>query len=169
MLAAGGLGAYVYWYPSVPLRAYQVLANRQLAVTMSEGWINLAARLLRAGFLPTTAHSHGRGHCCDRRNSVIDGGFADVGSVVPVAELPAPADVFVGLQTTIWVLAATILNVLGRDEYRHGPFDYIANTVLHHVRERLMCARGNDPDPRMTEFFDAASNIGAIVKLLEKN
>jgi hypothetical protein len=167
MLAAGGLGAYVYWYPSIPLRAYLVPPSRQSAVTMSEGWINLAARLLRAGFLPTTAYSQERGQCCDRNNSVIDGGFADIGSVVPVGELSTPADVFVALQTTIWFLARTIVHVLGKTEYRLGPVDYVANTVLHLVRERLMCARGKDADPRMTAFFEATKDIGAVARLLE--
>jgi hypothetical protein len=168
MLAAGGLGAYVYWYPSVPLRAYQAPPGRQLAVAMSDGWINLAARLLRAGFLPTTAHSQHRGHCCDLRNAVIDGGFADMGSIVAVTELSAQADVFIALQMTIWVLTATILYVFGKSEYQIGRFDYVANMVLHLVRERLMPASGKDADPRMTEFFDATKDIGAIVKLLDK-
>jgi hypothetical protein len=170
MLAAGGLGAYVYWYPSVPLRANQVPPARRLAVSMSEGWIKLAARLLRAGFLPTTAHSWDRGHCCDRNNAVIDGGFADLGSVVPVTELSAPADVFVALQLTISLLTATILCVFGKHESQTGrfDFDYVANTVLHLVRERLMRACGKDADPRMMEFFDAAKDISAVVRLLEK-
>jgi hypothetical protein len=167
-LAAGGLGAYVYWYPSIPLRASQVRLSRQSAITMSEGWIYLAARLLRAGFLPTTAHSQHRGHCCDRNNAVIDGGFADLGSVVPMAELSAAADVFIALQMTIWLLTATILHVFGKHEYQIGRFDYVANMVLHLVRERLMCAGGKDADPRMTEFFDAARDISAVVRLLEK-
>lgn len=169
LLAAGGLGAYVYWYPSVPLRAHLAPPSRQLAVTMSESWINLAARLLRAGFLPTTAYSHLRGHCCDRNNSVIDGGFADIGSVVPVTELSTAGDVFVALHTTIWFLARTIGHVLGKHEFQVGPVDYVANTVLHLVRERLMCARGKDADPRITKFFDATKDVGAVVRLLKKN
>jgi hypothetical protein len=167
MLAASGLGAYVYWYPSVPLRASQARLSRRSAIAMSEGWINLAARLLRAGFLPTTAQSQHRGHCCDRNNAVIDGGFTDMGSVVPVTELSAPTDVFIALQMTIWFLTATILCVVGKNEYQIGRFDYGANMVLHLVRERLMGACGKGTDPRMTEFFDATKNISSVVKLLE--
>jgi hypothetical protein len=168
MLAAGGLGAYVYWYPSIPLRASQVRLSRQSAISMSEGWIDLAARLLRAGFLPTTAYSQQRGHCCDRNNAVIDGGFSDLGSVVPAAELSAPADVFIALQMTTWLVTATILHVFGRHEFAIGRFDYAANMVLHLVRERLMCACGKDADPRMTEFFAATKDISAVARLLEK-
>lgn len=168
MLAATGLGAYVYWYPNIPLRAYQAPPGRRLAITMAEGWINLAARLLRAGFLPTTAYSQDRGHCCDRRNAVIDGGFVDMGSVVPVTELSASPDVFIALQMTIWILAGTILGVLGKNKYRVGGFDYVANMVLHLVRERLMCACGKGVDHRMTEFFEATKNVSAVVRLLEQ-
>ena len=168
MLAAGGLGAYVYWYPSVPIRAIQVSPNKQMAMTMSEAWIDLAARLLRAGFLPTTAYSQHRGHCCDRLNAVIDGGFADMGSVVPVTELSASKDVFIALQMTIWLLTSTILHVFGKSDTKITRFDYAANMVLHLVRERLMYACGKDADPRMTEFVGATKDISAFARLLEK-
>jgi hypothetical protein len=169
MLAAGGLGAYVYWYPSIPLRAYLAPPTRQAAAAMADGWIDLAARLLRAGFLPTTAHSQERGHCCDLNNAVIDGGFADLGSVVPVAELSTPADVFVALQTTVWFLAHTIWHVLRKDAFQIGRFDYASSMVLHLVRERLMRGCGKEADPRIREFFEATKDVGAVVGLLEKN
>lgn len=168
MLAASGLGAYVYWYPSVPLRARDVQGAKEMVVAMSDGWMNLAARLLRAGFLPTTAHSLGRGECCDRQNAVIDGGFADLGSVVPVADVPAQQDVFIALQMTLSRIAATILHVLGRESSRIAEADYIAHMVRHVVRERLARAYGTGTDPILTQFFEATESLVSVVPLLEQ-
>jgi len=167
MLAAGGLGAYVYWYPSIPLRVFQSQVGGQLAAVMSKGWLDLAARLLRAGFLPTTAYSIDRGHCCGRRNAVVDGGFADLGSVAPISEISAAADVFIALQMTIWSLADTILFVLGREGFRFGAFDYVTGMVLDFVRTRLMRACGAHIDPRVKQFFSSTENMSTIIRLAE--
>jgi hypothetical protein len=168
MLAATGLGAYVYWYPSLPLRARHFAASRELAIPMSEGWISLAARLLRAGFLPTTAHSLGRGHCCDLQNSVVDGGFADLSSVVPVADVTNRQDVFIALQMTIWRLATTILHVLGKDGIRSVYFDYRGQKMLHVVRERLASAHGTGANVNFLEFFGAAENLDSVARFLDQ-
>lgn len=166
MLAAGGLGAYVYWYPSVPLRALNFRSDRKLALAMCEGWLSLAGRLLRAGFLPTSAYSLERGHCCDLRNAVIDGGFADLGSVVQAADIPAEEDLFIALQMTVAQLTATILHVLGKDKRRIGQFDYAANMIKHLVRERLVDACGASVDPRLVKFSAAAADLRAAADLL---
>jgi hypothetical protein len=172
MLAGAGLGAYVYWYPSLPLRAADFQVSRTSAISMSDGWIGLASRLLRAGFLPTTAHSLGRGQCCDPRNSVIDGGFADLGSVIPVEEVRARRDVFIAAQMTIWHIAETILHVLGRPLGREGSpvarFDYGAQMVLHIVRARLARACGQTVDPTLIEFFGASETLAGFARLLDQ-
>jgi len=165
-LAASGLGAYVYWYPSVPLRARSFSGDRKIAVAMAEGWMNLAARLLRAGFLPTTAHSLGRGHCCNPQNSVIDGGFADLGSVVPVSDLAGRQDVFIALQITIRRIAEAILWVLGQDIPRRGDFAYNVDWVRDIVRERLARSCDRYSDPGLTQFFGAVETVEAVAELL---
>jgi hypothetical protein len=168
MLAAAGLGAYVYWYPSLPLRAREFHTSRQSVVAMSDGWINLAARLLRAGFLPATAHSLGRGVCCDSRNSVIDGGFADIGSIVPVADVRRPQDVFIAMQITIREIAATILHVLGNDSPSLGSFDYGRQMVRFIVRARLARACAKVADPRLMQFFGATETVGSLARFLDE-
>jgi hypothetical protein len=44
-------------------------------------------RLLLLGFCPAALGSRGTGTCCDPHNAVVDGGFADLDSVVPTKEL----------------------------------------------------------------------------------
>lgn len=164
-LAAGGLGAYVYWYPSAPLRASNRRPDVSSAATICDAWIDLAARLLRAGFLPTSAYSRGRGHCCDPRNAVIDGGFADLGSVVPVADVSSEEDVFIALQITINRLAATVQQSLGHETGRAAQFDYVANLITHLVRERLAQACQASGDARLMKFSSAATDLRGVTRL----
>jgi hypothetical protein len=172
MLAATGLGAYVYWYPSLPLRAADFRTSRTSAIAMSDGWIRLASRMLRAGFLPTSAHSLRSGVCCNLQNSVIDGGFADLGSVVSVADVGAREDVFIATQMTIWRLSTTIQYVLGHAQANNGSsiaqLDYPTQMILHLVRERLMRACGEDADPRLMQFFSATQTVGSVARFLDQ-
>jgi hypothetical protein len=168
LLAATGLGAYVYWYPSLPLRAEDFSTSRKLAISISESWINLAARLLRAGFLPTTAHSLGRGSCCEPQNAVVDGGFVDLSSVVPVADISSRQDVFIALHMAIGQITETILCVLGQDRSRIAPSDYVSQMVRHNVRERLARTCGRGADPRLMQFFGATKTVGAIARFLDQ-
>ncbi len=166
-LAAGGMGVYAYWYPSVPLRVQDCPMSRGRVEAAANGWIGLAARMLKAGFLPTAAHSLERGQCCNPQNAVIDGGFVDLGSIRPLDEMRTARDVFIALQMTIWGLTATILHALGQRGPFIGQFDYVASMTLNLVRERLAVACAASADPRLTEFFKASDEIGAIIRLAE--
>ena len=169
-LGAVGLGAYVYWYPSLPLRAAEFRPQASAAISMAEAWIDLAARLLRAGFLPTSAHSLGRGQCCNRQNSVIDGGFVDLGSITPVDELLIGEDLFTAAHLTAWEISATILHVLGHplrgDGTSIAQLDSAAQLVMHLVRERLARACGDALDPRLREFFSARQTVESVAQQL---
>jgi hypothetical protein len=170
-LAAVGLGAYVYWYPSLPLRVADFRTGAGSAADLSDRWIGLAARLLRAGFLPTSAHALGRGQCCNRQNSVIDGGFVDLGSVIPIVSVRTQQDLFTAVQLTIWEISATILHVMGRPLRRDGSsvgrLDYAALMVMQMVRERLAHACGEGVDPRLRQFFSATETVQSLCAILE--
>lgn len=168
MLAAAGLGVYVYWYPSVPLRAWGCRAKGEAAAIMSDGWMNLAARLLCAGFLPTTAHSFGRGQCCDPQNAVVDGGFADVDSIVPISEVRTRQDLFVAVHATIREIAASILHVLGKDNPAAASFGYSRQMTRQVVWQRLAQACGEHADPRLMQFFDAGNSVSSMVQSMDQ-
>ena len=169
-LAAVGLGAYVYWYPSLPLRVADFRLGPGSAAALADRWIGLASRLLRAGFLPTSAASLGRGQCCNRQNSVIDGGFVDLGSVVPIGDIGTQQDLFAALHLMTWELSATILHVLGRPLRRDGSavgrLDYGALMVMHMVRDRLASACGKDADARLLQFFSATETAESLAVAL---
>jgi hypothetical protein len=122
------LGGYVYAYPSVPLRLLELtlrdvqpgfgyharlaalppeLAPRQLV----ERWITLVARMLASGFVPKDPTAVMTGDCLQPQNVVLDGGVADVESLVPTAELDerALAD---ALRRTLAELTSSIVRLL---------------------------------------------------------
>lgn len=100
-LCAGGLGAYVYLTRCKPTRvahlsvapagrargyADRVMDLRALVdpeVTILR-WIELVARMLALGFIPKDPASVLSGDCLQHQNASIDGGLADLGSVVHV-------------------------------------------------------------------------------------
>lgn len=100
-LLDGGLAVLTYYYPTVPQRAGVVARRRpgeseaarveRLRAldpeTVIARWARLFARLLLLGHLPYTFQNEGLGALFDPGNAVVDGGFVDVDSVVPVKDL----------------------------------------------------------------------------------
>jgi len=98
-LAAAGLAVYVYFYPTAPVRStywgapisrplrehIQASLDVEAAV---RGWVALFVRLLYLGFLPYSLLNTGLGACFDPGNAVMDGGFCDPDSIIPIEQLP---------------------------------------------------------------------------------
>ena len=101
---AGGLAVYAYRYPAVPLRLAHLsvpdarrgtdVAGRLAAIAghvdpraVLDGWLGLTARLLALGFVAKDPRAVVSGDCLQIQNACLDGGFADVESVVESAGL----------------------------------------------------------------------------------
>jgi hypothetical protein len=94
--AQAGLGVYAYHYPTVPLRLAHIAApdaQRGAEVrarlqrlgaprAIFDGWLGLTARLLALGFVPKDPATLVTGDCLQVQNAVLDGGFADVESLI---------------------------------------------------------------------------------------
>ena len=96
--ARTGCGVSVSYYPSAPIRVDDL---RLLAATdprlraapeageeTVEGWCRQFARLLHLGFMPFAPWNAGRGSCVDAGSACIDGGFADLVTLVPFESMP---------------------------------------------------------------------------------
>lgn len=90
-----GLGVYVYYYPSPPVRANYLGELRTpqfkqfVEPTSDEGhtvfhWARLLIRLLYLGYLPYSVRNEGLGACMDFGNAALDGGFCDPDSIIPI-------------------------------------------------------------------------------------
>jgi len=100
-----GLGLYVYYYPGIPVRLAQLaigdagelgLAARleQLDEIFdwrdtAQSWLDLVARMAALGFLPKSPTSLLSGDCLQLQNLMLDGGIADLDSIVHVDAVPS--------------------------------------------------------------------------------
>jgi hypothetical protein len=186
-LVADGLSGYIYAYHCLPVRVEHMRLHwRADARTTSrhppllhgrasrgsiDGWLGLAAAMLRQGFLPATAASRWRGACCDPKNAVPGGGFVDMGSVVHVGEIRSDYDIIQALETTVECLSSTILRFLS---YGNGPPDggnAAQRMIARHVHRRLGVLLEAQPqrsaiDPRIAAFFQDMDDLSAVLRLL---
>ncbi len=96
--ARTGCGVSVWYYPAAPIRVddLRVLAaadpRLRAAPEAGEetiaGWCRQFARLLHLGFMPFAPWNASRGSCVDAGSACIDGGFADLSTLVPFESIP---------------------------------------------------------------------------------
>lgn len=93
-----GCGVAVWYYPAAPIRVDDL---RLLAATDPQlrpapeageetvaGWCRQFARLLHLGLMPFAPWNAARGSCVDAASACIDGGFADLVTLVPFESIP---------------------------------------------------------------------------------
>jgi hypothetical protein len=117
LLLDDGVACLIYRYPGRPMRAQHLgIFLDQMAVSNGdavrrlhrlaelggmclkrgkidpfetvERWLGLAARMLGLGFFPCQPAHRGLGQCLGEQNAVIDGGFTDMGSLLPMESVP---------------------------------------------------------------------------------
>lgn len=178
--SADGLAAIIYHYPRLPLRVahlpvelkkfgdapwLQRLASLTAGYGMTPGqvvdrWIDLVARMLALGFLPGRTEHIGIGHCLEMQNAVIDGGFVDLGSIIPMAEVRSDAAFMEMLMAAFADLSKTVRHfMLGpvadvEAEYRNPSLLMLA--CLQRVVPALLQRLRTYPDlePRLQAYLD---------------
>jgi len=182
-VAADGLGAVVYHYPTVPQRVAHLpeilrtrsekdwlarlaaIADPQAAVN---GWLDVVARLLVLGFLPGSVESIGVGHCLEMKNAVIDGGLVDMGSICRVEDVTDPRQFSETLLAALADLAKTCRHFLRGDvvdveaEYRNPSLAMVLalHRLLPDLARRMEQLGG--ADPRIMEFFKYAAAADSL-------
>jgi hypothetical protein len=162
-----GLGVYVYSYPIVPARLAHLAApevgpgielGARLAALgkiadprrMLDGWIGLMARLLALGFVSADPLSIVTGDCLQVQNAVVDGGFADVASLVEAGQLDDRA-LRAAVRHTVHELAVTATRLVAgvrvpTVDLRDRLPDLVV-TVWNAVADAFRAAP--EPDPRV--------------------
>jgi len=123
-----GLGLYVYYYPGFPIRlahlgigdAQELGLSTRLAQVdevldwrdTAESWLDLTAKLIALGFLPKSPDSLLSGDCLQYQNLVLDGGIADLDSMVHVDAIPAERQLRDVLRRTVLELTKSIATLL---------------------------------------------------------
>lgn len=194
MILKEGLGAVVYYYPTVPIRVAHLdnelgdgapASFRARLDSLQRGeinpsptiekWIDQVARMLATGFLPGSIDSIGVGHCLEAQNAVIDGGFVDLGSMVPMTEVIDDNRFHECLMAACCDLAKTIRTFLlgGQEEalaeYRNPSLTMAAiiTRVTTDLQRRLEVYAGTiSIDPRLTVFYEQCNSWEYYQKML---
>lgn len=158
-----GLGVYVYYYAGMPFRLAHALGSfpgsfgigygdaPQLAFDIDAAvasWADLFARMLMAGFVPTTpVHT---GNCLQSQNVAIDGGICDVDSLEPIASLPHSRDLASALSASLTELTQTVSRATSLPH--HVTAAYLWEQIVRTIREK---AHNAPCDPRLAELVEA--------------
>lgn len=189
-LLTGGMAGYAYYYPGRPLRATEVQGRDSLlaigylgrkeshAPTFSfegtvKSWIQLAARMMALGFMPVSVSSDRSGQLVQPQNAVVDGGFVDMDSLQPIAEIQGDGE----LATTLWLLvselAFSVTALLGGSASRSleklQRVQHVAAAVriFELLRDILReeQARGLALDPRLARLVLEERGVEALDRL----
>ncbi len=169
-LAEQGLAIYAYYYPALPVRVRtfdQAVPGERPEATRErvrgysveaiiEGWVTLMMRMLYLGYLPYSHLNERLGACFDRGNACMDGGFVDLDSLLPIAELDHDGPVFDALVASLLGLDRTIEELLPADcEYetrqvfrRQYLWEAFRRAVAREARPGL------ELDPRVIELLE---------------
>ncbi len=167
---ADGLGAFVYYYPSLPLRAmhlrggdvgpevsydvrHKALAALSDPATAVEGWLRLTARMLALGWVPTDPANFSRGYCVMPQNLVIDGGIVDVNSLRAASTFAGPGQLEFAVRRTVQELTQSICWYLIGSEAGLVRFQHLFFDGLVHVWQGIK---------RELEAVSASGEIRAI-------
>src|SRR5262249_2824080 len=167
---------YVYYYPGLPIRAAHVRNDfpgcaewmasgasglgpaardtpfdRRAAVC---GWLDLTAKMLVLGYLPTTrVHT---GNCMHEHNLVIGGGVCDIDSIERMRDVREPKDFAGGLLCSLMQLSGSVGAVLLAGVGDAFTVDQLAwGAVWSEIRQRVRREpRYAHCDPRLRDAVE---------------
>ncbi len=186
-LIGDDLGAYVYHYPSYPLRAMHVrggdvgpevsydarhakLAALSEPGTAVERWIRLTAEFLALGWIPTDPAHFGRGNCLMGQNLCLDGGIVDVNSIRAVSSMRAPGELDFAVRQTVRELTQSICWYLVGTEAGIAWFQRIFVDAFAHVWEALKRELAHlDAPPEVMAVFSTSGGVYRSLDRLFRN
>lgn len=189
--ADDGLGVYVYYYPSAPLRVTHVeylLRGRSFGQRTLEllsicdpevtvrRWVTTFVRMLYLGYVPGSLASLHTGLCCQPQNACVDGGFVDLDSVTPLPALRHDSDVTAALAYSYEEMVRTVSRLLiggvedARLEQDRVRLDrhHVSHYVLRLLRDSLQSeARpGLEMDPRIIRYLEPPPSADELIARL---
>ena len=186
-----GLGVYVYYYATPPVRARDVelflqglgFQQRMFALIglcdpeeIIRRWVCCFVRMLYLGVLPGALPSFRTGICCQPQNACIDGGFVDLDSLTPLAALQDDTAVYGALQFSTESLLNTVRALVAgstesaRPEGLHARFDlyYLDRYVQTLIHDALgsEARPGIELDIRITRYYAPTQSFEGLVNRL---
>lgn len=186
-----GLGTYVYYYPTPPVRVRDVdlllhgLEFRQRMFALMSfcdpaeiirRWICGFVRMLYLGVLPGALPSLRSGICCQPQNSCIDGGFVDLDSLTPLRELRDHTAVYAALQFSTDALLDSVRALLigsvdsTRGDGVEARFDlhHLKSYVFGLIQEAITSEARSELvlDARIKQYYEPAQSLEDLVDRL---
>jgi hypothetical protein len=162
---SAGLGVSVAYYAGLPLRVADLNPSdraeaRTGAVGLPviqpaiESWIELFARMLSLGYVPYAYWNKGWGACVDKGNACVNGGFADLLTLVALGTIPSDRILRASVWSSVNMLVETVATFW--TVTRGGTADdEVKGLVGLYVRQQLrlaidrLVAAGHSPDIRV--------------------
>jgi hypothetical protein len=185
---ARGIGMFVYHYPGPPVRVTAVgrprclwpgspdMASRKNVMEkMIPGWIQIAARLLWLGFLPSTPLASRA--LFDADNACLDGGACGLASVYPIADANHDAFVMRSLAEIVGALRIVIarafaiqLPELAQSHEQDFMMFSLGQWVKREVEQALV-AEGRDTltlDPRIGDVLGGEKTLPELMTIFQQ-
>jgi hypothetical protein len=190
-----GLGALVYYYPSLPLRASGAAPDKVADLLIPEGahpcrmgnslaqrldklreraepsetvdgWMQLLTDMLLLGYFPFDTYH--MGHCLQLQNLCIDGGCVDTDSIVPMSSVHDDRyfnELFLEAALALARSIGRYLRGTGSDNQANQA---IVASVWEELHRRLRgrVARGETCDPRLERLLKTGDFFARLELLL---
>jgi hypothetical protein len=184
-----GLGVYVYYYPTAPVRVreidelFQGIDFRERLIVLMralgdpekviESWAREFARMLYLGFLPASLASLHTGNCCQPQNACLDGGFVDLDSLTSLDELRSDTEIQAALQLSVESLIQSVRTLVAgsTDPIRSEGTEIRMD--LHYFNQYVLALLGRtietearpglELDTRIRGYFSSPRNFEELV------
>lgn len=183
-----GIASYAYYYPALPLRSDALHALLSLPPTphahltallakadvdaLLGQWTELFVRLLYLGYLPCSLGSFQSGMMLQEQNVVVDGGFLDVDSVIPISKMDSDVAFHETMQLSVFVMCRTVRLLLVSHvlwNLQKGLTDYVEKMIHDHMVGRIRRAIETEARPglvldeRVRDHFGSEPSFEALV------
>lgn len=187
-IVVAGLGAYVYYYPTPPVRvkdvdyllqsfAFEERTRHLRSLCDPEEvvgrWTTALARMLLLGFLPASLASLHTGSLCQPQNACLDGGFVDLDSLTRFDDLRDDTALHAGLEFTMDSMLRTVRSLVAGSADPARKESTEVRVDLHHLRRHLFwrmeraleaeARPGVVLDARVGRYFSPAQNFDELV------
>lgn len=174
LVADGGLGVYVYYYPGMPLRwrdREPLLAgarstggyekrwtelckhlNPEQAIT---GWTRMLVRILALGYFPCILSQLSMGNCLQPQNVALDGGIFDLDSLQPFHKVLDEREFHESFFTSLIFFTQTLQRVMQAGYFDPSDLGIGVNFMITFARLWEELKRLVDEERRAGSVFDA--------------
>ena len=179
--ARAGLGVAVYYYEGLPLRVSDlqrggdgstpIATDLSALSTVIGSWVELFARMLSLGYVPFAHWNKGWGACVDRGNACVNGGFADLLTLVSLTTMPSErvlrasvwssVNLLIETVTTLWAVSR---GAVDDEEVKTLVGLYVRQQLLERVAQIEAAGHAFDGRVRTCLSVDSLQDLASLTR-----